>query len=198
MDETLDPRVVRTRTAVLDAVRRLVRESGFEAVTHQRVSKEAGVGRASVYRHFPDRADLLVGALIDAAPEPDPAPPSGRLVDDVIRELQRLRRILNDSPFVPQLLTLLGRAEWDPPLLDLKRNLVFRGTAGVRRVLEDGIARGELDPSTDIDDTIARLAGPLFFRRLLTDRTIDDRFVGLVVADIIPAGTRHDIEKERQ
>lgn len=172
-----DPRVDRTRAAVRAAVRRLVQESGFEAITHQRVAKAAGVGRASVYRHWPDRVDLLLDALVDAAPEPSPPPSSGDLATDLARELHRLQRILNDSPFVPELLTLLGRAEWEPPLRDLKRRLLRRGTGGLRKALEEGIARGELPPALDIDDATARLAGPLFYKRLLADLTIDDAFV---------------------
>lgn len=179
-----DPRVARTRAAVRAAVRSLVQQSGFEAVTHQRVAEVAGVGRASVYRHWPDRVDLLVDALIDTAPESSPPPSSGDLATDLARELHRLQRILNDSPFVPQLLTLLGRAEWDPPLRDLKRRLLSRGIGGLRQALEDAAARGDLTPPPDIDDAIARLAGPLFYRRLLADSTIDDAFVGTVIAEV--------------
>lgn len=179
-----DPRVARTRAAVRAAVRTLVQQSGFEAVTHQRVAEEAGVGRASVYRHWPDRVDLLVDALIDTGPESSPPPSSGDLATDLARALHRLQRILNDSPFVPQLLTLLGRAEWDPPLRDLKRRLLSRGIGGLRQALEDAAGRGELTPLPDIDDTIARLAGPLFYRRLLADSTIDDAFVSTVIAGV--------------
>lgn len=179
-----DPRVARTRAAVRAAVRSLVQQSGFEAVTHQRVAEAAGVGRASVYRHWPDRVDLLVDALVETAPESSPPPSSGDLATDLARELHRLQRILNDSPFVPQLLTLLGRAEWDPPLRDLKRRLLSRGIGGLRQALEDAAARGDLASRPDIDDAIARLAGPLFYRRLLADRTIDDAFVSSVIAEV--------------
>src|SRR5690606_32777026 len=96
----------------------------------------------------------------------------------------RLQRILNDSPFVPQLLTLLGRAEWDPPLRDLKRSLLLRGTGGLRQALEGAVARGDLGPSVDIDDAIARLAGPLFYRRLFADHAIEDSLVGGIVAEV--------------
>ena len=60
-----DPRVTRTRDAVREAVRSLVQRAGFEAVSHQQVAEEAGVGRATVYRHWPSRTDLLLEALAD-------------------------------------------------------------------------------------------------------------------------------------
>jgi AcrR family transcriptional regulator len=182
--QTPDPRVTRTRAAVRAAVRRLVREAGFEAVTHQRVAATAGVGRASVYRHWPDRVDLLLDALAEVGPQPAWSS-SGDLATDLTRELGRLQRILNDSPFVPELVALIGRGEWDPPVRDLKQRLLRAGTDGLRRALEHGIARGDLPPAVDVDDAIARLAGPLFYLRLLADRTIDDAFVGALIADVI-------------
>lgn len=185
MDEPVDPRILRTQMAVRDAVRRLIRESGFEAVTHQRVAQAAGVGRASVYRHWPDRADLLADALIHGASESGPASSSGHLETDLTRELGRLQAILNDSPFVPELLALLGRAEWDPPLRDLKKNLLRRGTGGLRHALGAAVARGDIEPSLDVDDVIARLAGPMFYQRLLADHTIENAFVAGIVTEAI-------------
>ena len=179
-----DPRVARTRAAVRAAVRRLVHESGFEAVTHQRVAAAAGVGRASVYRHWPHRADLLLDGLADVEPEPSSWTSSGDLAADLERELGRLQRILNDSPFVPELLALLGRAEWDPPLRALQQRLLRQGTGGLRQALEHGVARGDLPGDLDIDEASARLAGPLFYQRLLANQTIDDAFVAAVVADV--------------
>jgi AcrR family transcriptional regulator len=183
-ETSADPRVARTRAAVRAAVRRLVHESGFEAVTHQRVAAAAGVGRASVYRHWPDRVDLLLDGLADVAPEPSSWTSSGDLAADLTGELGRLQRILNDSPFVPELVALLGRAEWDPALRDLQQRLLRQGTGGLRQALEHSVTRGDLPGALDIDDAIARLAGPLFYQRLLADRMIDDAFIAAVVADV--------------
>jgi AcrR family transcriptional regulator len=53
----VDPRVVRTRLAVLEAATMLLRTEGPGAVTHARVAEAAGVGRATIYRHWPDQGD---------------------------------------------------------------------------------------------------------------------------------------------
>jgi AcrR family transcriptional regulator len=186
--DDLDPRVVRTRDAVVDAVRTLVQRDGVEAVTHQRVAAEAGIGRATVYRHWPDRTHLLLEAL--AEPE-DPASwtGSGDLVADLSRELGRLQRILSGSPFVPELAALLGRAEWEPELRELEQQLLAHGTAGLRRSLQQAADRGELRADLDLSGAVARLAGPLFYRRMLAHEPIDDAFVDDVVKTFVRDAT---------
>ena len=163
--DDVDPRVARTRQAVRDAVRRLVQRAGFEAVSHQEVAAEAGIGRATVYRHWPKRTDLLLDALAEVG-APRDWQSSGDLAADLTRELERLRRNLSSSPLVPELVALIGRAEWDQGLRETKKELLASGTAGLRRTLEAGIERHELPAELDLDTTIARLAGPLFYQRL--------------------------------
>jgi AcrR family transcriptional regulator len=178
--DDLDPRVARTRAAVLAAVRDLVRTAGIEAVTHQQVAEAAGVGRATVYRHWPDRTQLLVDALAGVAPTARNG--DADLAGDLTAELARLQGILNDSPFVPEVAALVSRAEWEPELSALKQRLMAEGTAGLRRAIEAGVARGELAGVTDADATVAMLAGPLFFQRLLAGRPITDELVAGIVA----------------
>jgi AcrR family transcriptional regulator len=187
--DDLDPRVARTREAVLEAVRTLVQRDGVEAVTHQRVAVEAGIGRATVYRHWPDRTHLLLDAL--AEPEdPESWTGSGDLVVDLTRELGRLQRILTGSPFVPELAALLGRSEWEPALRELEEQLLAHGTAGLRRSLQQAIDRDELPADLDVDGALARLAGPLFYRRMLAHLPLEDRLVDEVIASFVghPSG----------
>ncbi|MCW0212154.1 MAG: TetR/AcrR family transcriptional regulator [Pseudonocardia sp.] len=48
------------RSRLFDALREQLYEGGFEAVTLSGVASAAGVGRSSVYNHFPDKSSLLV------------------------------------------------------------------------------------------------------------------------------------------
>jgi AcrR family transcriptional regulator len=69
----------RNRARILDAARRLIAKHGVQQVTLERVAAEAGVGRATLFRRFPDRGALLLA-----------------LLDEHERELQD--EILNGSP----------------------------------------------------------------------------------------------------
>ncbi len=182
--DDVDPRVARTRQAVRVAVRRLVQRAGFEAVSHQQVATEAGIGRATVYRHWPKRTDLLLHALADVE-APHDWRSSGDLATDLARELERLQRTMSSSPLVPELIALIGRAEWNPELRETQTELLASGTAGLRRALETAIERGELPADHDLDTTIARLAGPLFYRRVLAHAPLDDAFVTKIITGYI-------------
>src|SRR5512142_1327478 len=59
----MDPRAVRSRAAMLAAARELLAREGPSAVTHQRVARQAGVGRATVYRHWARSDQLLLEAM---------------------------------------------------------------------------------------------------------------------------------------
>jgi AcrR family transcriptional regulator len=183
--DPVDPRVARTRDAVVAAVRELVQTAGIEAVTHQRVAEIAGVGRASVYRHWPDRTHLLLDALAELPVDAGDWSSSGDLADDLRGELGRLQRILNDSPFVPQLAALVSRAEWDPELRTLKRRLLEQGTARLGHALALGIERGQLDADLDAAAAVAMLAGPLFYQRLLANERITDGFLTILVERLL-------------
>src|SRR3954453_892705 len=62
-----DPRVARSRQAALAAARTLLEQEGPAAVTHQRVAAHAGIGRATVYRHWPLPETLLQEAMEQVA-----------------------------------------------------------------------------------------------------------------------------------
>jgi AcrR family transcriptional regulator len=179
-----DPRVIRTRQAVREAVRSLVQRDGFEGVSHQQVAAEAGIGRATVYRHWPKRTDLLLHALAEVE-APRHWQSSGDLATDLAKELQRLQRTLSGSPLVPELVALIGRAEWDPELRETKAELLAAGTAGLRQALEAAIERSDVPADDDLDSTIARLAGPLFYRRVLAHAPLDDAFITTIITAYI-------------
>ncbi len=177
----VDPRVVRTRLAVLEAATMLLRTEGPGAVTHARVAEAAGVGRATVYRHWPDQGELLhdaVAAKADEFPRP-PAELSSR--DRLAFVLERMRARLNDDDKAVQFATLIGRAMWDPALKKALLQVSGRGRSIIDGVLRDAIDRGELAPETDVEVVREGLIGSLFVRRFLSDRPLNRAYLDRVI-----------------
>jgi len=65
----LDPRVIRTRQLLRDALVSLIAEKGFDAITVQDIADRATLNRATFYLHYQDKHDLLIKSLHDAIDE---------------------------------------------------------------------------------------------------------------------------------
>jgi AcrR family transcriptional regulator len=59
----IDRRVVRTRTALYDALVALIRAKDYAAITVEDILDEANVGRSTFYAHFTSKDDLLQRSL---------------------------------------------------------------------------------------------------------------------------------------
>ena len=53
-----------TRDEVLEALFRVFRDRGFEGATISEIAKACGLGKASLYHHFPDGKDAMLDALV--------------------------------------------------------------------------------------------------------------------------------------
>ena len=91
-----DLRVQRTRNLIVEALIELTIQKGFAAVTVQDIVRRAGINRATFYRHYQDKFDLLdqyaqaVYQLPDNLPDPGSPAGEGATVDKTISGLVRL------------------------------------------------------------------------------------------------------------
>ena len=104
-DATVDPRVTRTRHAVLAAAREVLLDEGWEGVTLGRVAERSGYARTTLYRHWPQRLDLLRDLIREEARLAHTTP-TGNLRDDLVAELEaaNIRALWIDAP----------RDDWSP------------------------------------------------------------------------------------
>jgi AcrR family transcriptional regulator len=170
MENTTDARVVRTRSAVLEAGARLLFTEGWHAVTHLRVADEAGVGRATMYRHWPSVEDLLTDVLVDCQEPWEAAEPSGDLRTDLIAELDTFVAALQQSKLPEILVAAMERAPTDPRIRAMHDSMTEISRAPVWTVVAVGIERGELNPDLDQATAAAHTLGPLLYQCLF-DKT---------------------------
>ncbi|WP_329172287.1 TetR/AcrR family transcriptional regulator [Streptomyces sp. NBC_01477] len=181
-----DPRAARSRAAALGAAQQLLVEQGWSAVTHVAVAARSGVGRTTLYRHWPDAAELIRDVIAQRIAGAHTTP-TGELRDDLVQELEGLRALLHDPVSETGLRAVIERAGADPVFTELKESLYRNGSQVFRLVIDDAKFRGELPAHLETDRAIDELAGPLVYRRLLAGRTFDAGYVELVVDDFLAA-----------
>ncbi|MEP7287006.1 MAG: TetR/AcrR family transcriptional regulator [Chloroflexota bacterium] len=69
MQQKIDPRKVRTRQMLRDALIALILEKGYDAITLQAITDKAGLRRATFYLHYKDKEELLFTILKDTFDE---------------------------------------------------------------------------------------------------------------------------------
>ena len=157
------PKDLVKRAAILEAAKRMFVQHGFERVSMDQVAAEAGVSKLTVYSHFGDKDSLFAEAVRAHCEQNLPA----RLFESEPGTPLRERLLAIGQAFFAMVMTPEAVAGH---LVLCSPQVAARGMAGMfweagpervkaafRSLLEDRIARGELE----IDDP-ARAAGHFF------------------------------------
>jgi len=177
----VDPRVARSRQAVLSAAAELLAELGFGRVTIEAVATRSGVARTTIYRHWPDLHHLLAEAL-ESVMDPCLEADTGSLRGDLTIALTGLARTLTTSATAGVLTSLIDAAERDPEIAELQRSFSQGRRKATRVAIERAVARGEIAPDVDVHVEASLIAGPLFYRRMVSREPLSDAFVAKIVA----------------
>jgi AcrR family transcriptional regulator len=171
-----DPRVTATRSRVLAAVSSLLESGGPSEVTHSSVARAAGVGRATVYRHWPRIDDLLADAIETRLGVTPPATTGDALTDLRSMLLAIVNGVFADDSAV--FFTTLLIHGGDTPQMDaLRREIIERRIGAIRSLVERGAVDGSIDPTLDPDLAVSYLAGPIMHRRIVLDQPVTPDFI---------------------
>jgi AcrR family transcriptional regulator len=158
------PRSERAEQAILDATLEAVGECGIDGVRCEDVAARAGVGKATLYRRWPGKEDLLIAAFASLkSPLPEPRGESVR--EDLVAMLEVMVADSDDPRYAQQFALLHGEGQRYPRLMARYKELVVEPRRElVRSVLRRGVATGELRPDTDIEVAMLALMGTVLAR----------------------------------
>jgi AcrR family transcriptional regulator len=183
MGSNTDPRSVRSREAILHAARQLLLEHGPSAVTHVQVAERSGVGRATVYRHWP-RSDQLLGEAMGTVPMPFFATPTEPVQEWLHDELRILGRQLELDDVRAVATTLANTALWVPEMA-ARRDAFARVLAErLAAALDHAQRHGGLRLSIDSSAAAALLLGPLFYRSTIEHAPVDEPLLEAAIASL--------------
>jgi len=151
-------------------------EQGVEGTSIEAVASKAGVGKASIYRRWRSKEDLLIDAVIEVFAEA-PRPDTGNLRDDLIHSTRSLQALMSSSQTGDVFPRMAAEVARRTPLGRLYGERVI----GPRRRIF-----GEIDVELAID----HLVGTLLLRRLTGRLNRSDRSFAKRAVDLLLAGLR--------
>jgi AcrR family transcriptional regulator len=165
------PRSARADAAILESTVETLVERGFAALSVEQVADRAGVSKATIYRRYPTKTDLVIAAMALIGQATAEAPDTGSVRGDLAAFAEIAQGGAGNDPrrllAMPRLVS--EAACTDPDLFDaVERSLIRPRRAAVRTALERGIERGELPSSLDLDVVTDMYVGPIVFHLLRT------------------------------
>jgi AcrR family transcriptional regulator len=143
------------------------------------------VGKATIYRRWPGKEDLLLDALA-ALKLPLPEPKGESVRDDLVLLLDAMRSEAVDPRQVRQFALLLGEGERYPRLLDRYVEAVVEPRRDVfRAVLRRGMATGELREESNIELAVDLLTGAVVARARLGHERAERGYARRLVDELL-------------
>ena len=165
----------------------LLEQVGFAELTIEAVAANAAVGKATIYRWWPNKAMLVADAFMSSVVRETRFPDTGSVREDLRAQMQRLAGIFR-GPRGRIIRSLIGGGQSDPELIAAFSNrwLIPR-RAEAFGILQRGIDRGQLPADIDRNMLLDTLYGPLYFRMLVGHGPLSNTFID-DVCDAVMSG----------
>jgi len=184
------PRCQEAHRKILEAALFEVSEHGYETLSMEAIANRAHVSKATVYRRWGSKAELMLDAMQHAGCGAFCTVGTGSLRGDLEKQMSALVRFLN-GPEALTVRAVIAAVQSDVDLAErfreswtMKRQLVFEG------VFEAAVARGELAADTDFELLIDLVWGPIYYRFVSSFELIEECMVGRVLDKVLPVFAR--------
>jgi AcrR family transcriptional regulator len=178
----------RTEEAILAATRELLAEGGVHGLTVEGVAARSGVAKTTIYRRYRDKRELALAVLIDMVETVAAVPDLGDTRAELIAFVDATIEILGSTLMGRVMQGLVSDLASDPKLAaDFRERVVELRVAEVRRMVDRGIARGDLRADTDVGIAHELLFGPVYYRLLLGAAPLDTKLAPLLVDAVLTA-----------
>jgi AcrR family transcriptional regulator len=179
------PRSESSHRAILDAFRDLLIEVGFARLRLEHVAARAGASKATVYRRWRSKEELA-GELVRELGTPHVAVADlGDARQELVSVAADVIWHLTESDFGPVFRRLLCEIAGNPAVGEPFRATVIQARREeVRRVIERGIARGELRTTADPDLAAELLVGSIYAHGLFGG-VLDDEYAETLVDSLL-------------
>lgn len=168
----------------------LLAEHGYDGLTVDAVANTARASKATVYRRWPSKAELVLAAFIEGVCQVAVPPNTGSLRGDLVQIGETIcEHAAQQSSTIRAVLVEVSR---HPALADaMQHQFLDQRKALIQDVLRQAVDRGEIAEAAITDELWDLLPGYLIYRSIIPNRSPDSRTVrALVDGFILPGLTR--------
>lgn len=179
------------RTAIYDSVFELLAELGYDRMTMDAVAARAHVSKATIYRSWPDKPELVAESLAHHFGDTPEPPDTGSLRGDLLAIMTMACRFGNgiEGEVMAGVMTAAAR---NPVLARTLREYLYEKKHVIHEtIVRRAVDRGEVDPALD-PDLLHEVLHSMVVARRLEVSEMDDNYVVHVVDDVLlPVLTRN-------
>ena len=164
----------------------------MQQISIESIAREAGVGKATIYRWWSSKAAVVIEAFLHTHLSHTPMPRGGSPREALIRHIHLL--IDEYSGWSGRVVAqILAEGQGDPDVLrEFRERFWYGRRAVVREVLEDARRLGEIRRDMDSELQMDMLYAPIYFplrvRHLPLDKKFADTHCAAVMQMLAPAG----------
>jgi len=161
------PRSAEADEAIVRAALELLAEDGYRALTMERVRERSGVGKATLYRRYGSKDELVRAAIVHLNADV-PLPDTGALVSDFAATATTILTGAARTGALTLMPRLLSDVTGDPDMHALfYEHLVEPRRRIVRTIVERAQARGEIRADIDPELAVDLMVGPFIYRVII-------------------------------
>lgn len=171
-----DPRIERTRKVVLEAAAELIAECGLGRTTIEAVAERSGVARSTIYRHWPNRSDLLHESVANHMAQTHESL-TGELRSDLARTFSHISEMLSDATTRSFFASFIAEGTRGGDMGSLSAKLTTTRRELTIDVINQAIERGDLVSTIDSSQFADDLAAGIVFRGMVLRQPVDSAWL---------------------
>ena len=166
--------------AILRSTSRLLQRTGFAELSIEAIAAHAGVGKATVYRWWPDKGALVVDAFASSAEGELHFPDTRSVYKDMSLQMNQFLAILQ-SRRGRIVSAVIAGGQSDPALIQaFRQRFLLPRRQEAYHTLRRGIERGELPRNLDLDLLLDILYGAIYMRFLIRHDQLSEKYIAEV------------------
>ena len=179
------PRSQAAKTAILNATIDLLEETGYSTLTIEAIATHAGVGKATIYRWWSNKAFLVLDAFFMTTDPHLYFLEKTSIRENFQQQLYDLAKILNGT-LGRTVVALVAEGGEDSEIPEaFYTYFLIPRRKDAKLILERAITQGEIQDKINLDVVLDMLYGPVYFRILIYKKKVDAEFIDTLVDQVM-------------